>query len=161
MVQKRKKDKPQNEVIDDIPEEEKLRLIEATGLLNNFKEAERERSGQSDEDDPNNYGFTFQAFLYTIPLCAVYSMMDILVHKQYNEDVTFIPFSTRVIKISPSSILCGCHLIWVINKANYYGVMRRCPSLATLWVYFVVQLRLVPAALSLNGFIELVPRKDF
>ncbi|CAG8502681.1 19761_t:CDS:1 [Racocetra fulgida] len=106
MVQKRKKDKPQNEVIDDIPEEETLRLIKSTGLLNTFKEAERERSEQRDEDDPNNYGFTFQAFLYTIPLCAVYSMMDIVVHKQYNEDVTFIPFSTRVIKISPRKCIC-------------------------------------------------------
>ncbi|CAG8472474.1 23279_t:CDS:2 [Cetraspora pellucida] len=160
-IQKRKKDKPQNEVIDDIPEEEKLRLIKSTGLFNTLKGAERERSEQIDQDDPTNYGFTFQAFIYTIPLCAVYSMMDILVHKQYNQDVAFIPFSTRVIKISPSSILCGCHLIWVINKANYYGVMRRCPSLATLWVYFVVQLRLVPAALSLNSFYRISTEKGF
>ncbi|RIB13677.1 hypothetical protein C2G38_1901660, partial [Gigaspora rosea] len=172
-TQKRqKKNKPQNEVIDDIPEEEKLRLIKSTGLFNKL-EAENERREQIDQNDPFNYGFTFQAFLYTIPLCAVYSMLDVVVHRQYNEDVSFIPFSARVIKMAPiiwifvyytnkhvnknwiqllmflGSILCGSHLIWVINKASYYGVMRRCPSLATLWVYFIVQLRLLPSVLSL------------
>ncbi|CAG8612796.1 15750_t:CDS:2 [Gigaspora rosea] len=144
-------------LIDDIPEEEKLRLIKSTGLFNKL-EAENERREQIDQNDPFNYGFTFQAFLYTIPLCAVYSMLDVVVHRQYNEDVSFIPFSARVIKMAPSSILCGSHLIWVINKASYYGVMRRCPSLATLWVYFIVQLRLLPSVLSLgfNSFIEMV-----
>ncbi|CAG8639895.1 10879_t:CDS:1, partial [Scutellospora calospora] len=45
MVQKRKKDTSQtkNEEIDDIPEEEKLRLINSTGLFKTLKEAERER----------------------------------------------------------------------------------------------------------------------
>ncbi|CAG8650420.1 9341_t:CDS:2, partial [Dentiscutata erythropus] len=162
------------EFADDIPDEEKIRLIKSTGLFNKLKEAEKEHSEQIDQNDPFHYGFTFQAFIYTIPLCAVYSMLDVVVHRQYNEEVTFIPFSTRVVKIAPllwvfvyytnkyanknwlqvlmflGSILCGCHLIWVINKANYYGVMRRCPSLATLWVYFVVQLRLLPSVLSLG-----------
>ena len=95
---------------DDIPDEEKLRLIRETGIMDKFKNVEivdvnkalRENKNKSmkgnddvsssnsnredEEDDPFKYGYTFQAFLYTIPLCATYSMMDILVHKQYNQD---------------------------------------------------------------------------
>ncbi len=92
---------------DDIPDEEKLRLIKETGIMDKFKNVEivdvnkalRENKNKSmkgnddvsssnsnredEEDDPFKYGYTFQAFLYTIPLCATYSMMDILVHKFY------------------------------------------------------------------------------
>ncbi|CAG8548533.1 344_t:CDS:2 [Acaulospora morrowiae] len=160
-----------SQAVDDIPDEEKIRLIKSTGLLKNLKESKKVSSEL--EDDPFEYGFTFQAFLYTIPLCAVFSVMDILVHRQYNEEVLFSPFATRVAKVAPilwilvyftnknvnknwvqlsmflGSLACGSYLLWVINRANYYGVMRRCPSLATLWVYLVIQLRLLPSVLSL------------
>jgi len=166
-------------VEDDIPDEEKIRLIKETGLFKSLNDAEREQrpSGEKSaedegEEDPN-FGFTFQAFLYTIPLSAVYTLMDILVHRQYSEDVVFWPFVTRIAKVAPilwifvyfsnsrvnrpwmqflmfiGSIACGSYLIYVVNKVSYYGVMRRCPPLATLWVYFVVQLKLVPSILSL------------
>jgi hypothetical protein len=47
------------------------------------------------------------------------------------------------------SIGCGCYLIYIFNKISYYGVMRKCPPISTLWIYFVLQLNLIPSALSL------------
>lgn len=91
--------------IDDIPDDEKMRLIKESGIFKTLKQAETDRQEQSLTevvDDPFAYGPTFQAFLYTIPLCSVYSIMDILVHRQYNQEVSFFPFSTRVLKIAPS-----------------------------------------------------------
>ena len=93
----RKKAKNEDSV-DDIPEEEKIRLIKETGLLKNFEKVEFEQTDVEDE----YYDWTFLAFLYTIPLCSVYCVMDIMVHKQYNQDVEFMPFFVRVAKMSPS-----------------------------------------------------------
>ncbi|CAI2162629.1 5363_t:CDS:2 [Funneliformis geosporum] len=134
--------------IDDIPDDEKMRLINESGIKEMFEKIEPVRQEKTLEEYLD-HGPTFQAFLYTIPLCSVYTVMDILVHRQYNEDVSIFPFSTRVLKIAPSSIGCGCYLIYVLNKISYYGVMRRCPPLATLWIYFVIQLNLWPSVLSL------------
>ncbi|CAG8523405.1 1264_t:CDS:2 [Diversispora eburnea] len=194
------------EILDDIPEDEKIRLIKSTGILENFKESgvrivqtevgkepkireikegeEEEREGEKREseeieeeegEDPYAHGIVFQAFLYTIPLCAVYCVMDILVHRQYSETVLLFPVATRIFRVSPllwglvyytnknvsknwmqllmfmGSLICGSYLIWVVNNANYIGVMKRCPPLATLWIYFVIQLRLLPSCLSLLG----------
>ncbi|CAG8444173.1 14354_t:CDS:2 [Ambispora leptoticha] len=171
--------------IDDIPDSEKFRLIEQSGLFKNLSSTQREKLNlksdksssssmpkleviRQDTDEEPHFGWGFQAILYTIPLCSVYCVMDILIHRQFNEDVTFWPFFNRVIKIAPiyytnknltkpwlqflmfiGAIGCGCYLIWVINKVSYFGVMKRCPPLATLWIYFVAQLRLLPAVISL------------
>ncbi|CAG8513039.1 3534_t:CDS:2 [Paraglomus occultum] len=164
-----RKNAKKKDPVDDIPEEEKIRLIKETGLLKNFEKVEFNQTGVEDE----YYGWTFLAFLYTIPLCSVYCVMDIMVHRQYNQDVEFMPFFVRVAKMSPilwvfvyfsnkychrplvqfamflGSIFCGCYVVYLLQKAPYLGVMRRCPPLSTLWTYFVAQLRLPPAVLSL------------
>nr|CAG8576595.1 10677_t:CDS:2 [Entrophospora candida] len=155
---------------DDIPDDEKLRLIKETGIMNNFKNVEIVDVNKALKENKFNTG---KAILYTIPLCATYSMMDILVHKQYNQDVLFDELIIKLVKIIPivwifvyftnkyveknwiqipmffGSILCGSYLIYIVNKSSYYGVMRRCPPLATLWIYFVMQLRLTPSVFSL------------
>ncbi|CAG8584898.1 13731_t:CDS:2 [Acaulospora colombiana] len=101
----RKRNNPTSspEVVDDIPDEEKIRLIKSTGLLKDLKESKKGFSEREVkwEDDPFAYGFTFQAFLYTIPLCAVYSVMDILVHRQYNQEILILSLITRVVKVAP------------------------------------------------------------
>jgi hypothetical protein len=96
--------------IDDIPDDEKMRLIKESGIFKTLKQAEADRQERSsvavETDDPYAHGPIFKAFIYTIPLCSVYSVMDILVHRQYNEDVSFLPFSIRVLKIAPSKYCC-------------------------------------------------------
>ena len=103
-IRSSKKSPTYSSEIDDIPDDEKMRLINESGIKEMFKKVEIDRQGKSleKEVDPFAYGPTFQAFLYTIPLCSVYAVMDIFVHRQYNEDVSFFPFSTRVLKIAPS-----------------------------------------------------------
>ncbi|RGB26955.1 hypothetical protein C1646_719900 [Rhizophagus diaphanus] len=163
--------------IDDIPDDEKMRLIKESGIFKTLNQVETERQERSsvveEDDDPYAHGPIFKAFIYTIPLCSVYSVMDILVHRQYNEDVSFLPFSARVLKMAPilwffvyytnknvnktwmqafmflGSIVCGSYMIYIFNKISYSGVMRKCPPVSTLWIYFVLQLNLLPSALSL------------
>src|SRR6266542_4360433 len=105
-IRSSKKSPTYSSEIDDIPDDEKMRLIKESGIFKTLKQAETERQEQdlvaAETDDPFAHGPIFQAFIYTIPLCSVYSIMDILVHRQYNEDVSFLPFSTRVLKIAPS-----------------------------------------------------------
>ncbi|KAG9294027.1 hypothetical protein G9A89_019365 [Geosiphon pyriformis] len=167
-----------NPELDDIPDIEKFRLVEASGLFPNLTPAQRKKLASSSkksssQDEEQQFGHGFQAILYTIPLCSVYCVMDMLVHRQFNENVTFWPFFNRVLKAAPIMLIlvyytnkyaakplvqflmflgaigCGCYLIWIINKISYLGVMRRCPPLASLWIYFVVQMRLAPAVASL------------
>jgi hypothetical protein len=103
--------------VDDIPDDEKFRLIKESGLFKNFKKAAPDQFNSSsinnfsgtvlkeshdDEPHPDHW---FQAFLYTIPMCSVYTVMDILVHRQFNEDVTFWPFFIRLLKVAPSESL--------------------------------------------------------
>ena len=86
-----KKSPTYSQEIDDIPDDEKRRLINESGITEMFKKVEIDRQEKSlEEEDPFAHGPTFQAFLYTIPLCSVYTVMDIFVHRQYNEDVSFL-----------------------------------------------------------------------
>lgn len=45
----------------------------------------------------------------------------------------------------------GCYLIHITNSYGYLAVMKRAPPLGCLWVWSVVELELVWAALSLLG----------
>lgn len=50
---------------------------------------------------------------------------------------------------SAMSIMSGCHLIYISNEYSYLAVMKQAPSLGCLWVWSVIELDLLPAALSL------------
>ena len=41
-----------------------------------------------------------------------------------------------------TGMLCGSYLLYITSKASMYGTMLQAPGLATLWVYFIVQLDL-------------------
>jgi hypothetical protein len=99
-TQEERRQRKKRQDIDDIPDDEKRRLIRDSGLL---EKVERIDDGDLSED--LYYGWTFQAFLYTIPLCSVYCVMDILVHRQYSEEIEFLPFFIRIVKLSPGKIM--------------------------------------------------------
>ncbi|KAM0818534.1 hypothetical protein AB5N19_04346 [Seiridium cardinale] len=48
-----------------------------------------------------------------------------------------------------TSVLCGCYLIYISNTFSYLAVMKQAPSLGCLWVWSVIEMNLLPAALSL------------
>lgn len=47
------------------------------------------------------------------------------------------------------SILVGSFLMYTLRHSPSLGQMMRAPGLATVWVYFVVQLDLLPAVITL------------
>lgn len=47
------------------------------------------------------------------------------------------------------SVLAGSRLIYLINLGPWLLNMEQCPPLATLWVYTIIQLDLIPAVSSL------------
>jgi hypothetical protein len=45
----------------------------------------------------------------------------------------------------------GCYLLHLINTSPAYGIMRQCPGLATIWIYTVFLMDLLPTVGSLAG----------
>lgn len=51
--------------------------------------------------------------------------------------------------MSVLAVLAGSFLLYTINHTPSLGQMMRSPGLATVWIYLIIQLDLVPATLSL------------
>ena len=47
--------------------------------------------------------------------------------------------------------ITGCYLIYLTNDKGYYAVMKRAPSMGTVWVWCVLELGLVGAVLGVIG----------
>jgi hypothetical protein len=47
------------------------------------------------------------------------------------------------------SALVGSFLMYTLRHSPSLGQMMRAPGLATVWVYFIIQLDLIPAVLTL------------
>ena len=45
----------------------------------------------------------------------------------------------------------GCYLIYLTNDKGYYAVMKNAPGIGTLWVFAILELRLVGALLGVLG----------
>lgn len=56
--------------------------------------------------------------------------------------------STQVL-MSIGSTLVGSFLLYTLRHSPSLGQMMRAPGLATVWIYFIVQLDLLPATLTL------------
>ncbi|RKP08937.1 hypothetical protein THASP1DRAFT_14922 [Thamnocephalis sphaerospora] len=159
-----------------IPDNEKMRLIRESGILHQIPKKARQPSQASAANGPPlGEDYLFLAILYTIPFTTVYAIMDALIHQQYNEEATFTEVSLRVLKVAPVlfaliyltnkyrkqiwmrmllpgvSAASGCYLLHLINNSPAYGIMRQCPGLATIWIYTVFIMDLLPALGSLAG----------
>jgi hypothetical protein len=47
------------------------------------------------------------------------------------------------------SVAAGCWAVKAVNTAGYYAVMKRIPSVGTLWIWAVIEMDLLFAVLSL------------
>lgn len=56
--------------------------------------------------------------------------------------------STQVLMAIGSSF-AGSLLMYTLKRSPSLGQMMRAPGLATIWIYFIVQLDLIPATLTL------------
>jgi len=115
----------------------------------------------------------FNAVLLIIPFSAILLLMEILIRHQYGKTASFEVIMDRMVPGVPIlslfifyttrykqdrrmqtllfgiSVAVGSRMIFLLNHASWLVNMKQCPPLATLWIYTVVQLDLVPAVLSL------------
>ncbi|KAL0091315.1 hypothetical protein J3Q64DRAFT_1807264 [Phycomyces blakesleeanus] len=157
---------PQN---DNVPEAEKMRLFESTGLLQKVKQREAELAKQH----TTSTEYLWQAIFMSIPFAFLLGTFDITVKVQFSEPWTYsgllikslksipalIPFiyltnrykSSNITQtiMATSSVVVGSFLLYTMHHSPSLGQMMRAPGLATIWVYFVVQLNLLPAVISL------------
>jgi len=148
----------------DIPENEKWRLIHESGVL----KAEASKGLDSDLESP-----IFDTILFVIPFSFLYLMMDMLVHMQYGQHPSTRDYVQRLSTAVPvlfllvyninhrkswrrvqlglfvASLLLGMRLVWIVNHAPWYVIIKQGPPLATLWVYAIAVLDLTGAVTSL------------
>jgi hypothetical protein len=115
------------------------------------------------------------AIFYAISLTMLHLTLDVLVHNQYAETIKWDAITRRTMTTFPSlmimlyflhpragehwaqavfligSIVAGCYLSWASSEQPFFAVMKVAPPLGTLWVWFVLELRLELAMASLFG----------
>ena len=91
-------------LIDDIPDAEKWRLIKESGLLDKINKNEQGEETNQDFTQPPPDEFLFDAFIYSIPFTTLFIVMDLLVLKQYGEDVLMKTLAFTFIKMFPGKI---------------------------------------------------------
>ncbi|PWZ00485.1 hypothetical protein BCV70DRAFT_216671 [Testicularia cyperi] len=119
--------------------------------------------------------------IWTMPFGFMYTLLDVLVRQQYGETVGFFDQGKRLVGAIPLlalfiyynltsrrkvllqvilfsiSVVCGCSLIYIVNKSPYDVVVQRVAPLGTLWIFAVVRLDLLPACVGLAivaGFVQ-------
>ncbi|KAJ2402337.1 hypothetical protein GGI23_000782 [Coemansia sp. RSA 2559] len=109
-------------LIDDIPDNEKMRLIRESGILKKYSHRTKENGANAsdiDEDeliDPdelevlqNEYDSQIKdippwmdALIYTVALAAIYGLFEALVNQQYSMDITMLDVLLRMAKATPA-----------------------------------------------------------
>ncbi|KAF8517843.1 hypothetical protein JB92DRAFT_2809684 [Gautieria morchelliformis] len=164
MAKRKAKSKGPENTLQDISEAEQWRLINETRILDKVEESH----ASLDTADA-----IFNAILFIIPFSCLYLMMDILIHQQYGKHPSPREFAGRLLTAVPvlsififytshhkhkrltqvglflASIAAGTRLIWLVNRAPWLVVIRQCPPLATVWIYAIAVLNLLPAVIGL------------
>ncbi|KAH7916190.1 hypothetical protein BJ138DRAFT_1076025 [Hygrophoropsis aurantiaca] len=170
-----RKDKTKSPPNTEISEDEQWRLIQESGVLQKVAQSD----GAAVETSPDDDGRIplaeelFSAAVLLIPFSSFLLLMDILIHQQYAKHPTPWEFAERLMNSVPIlsvfifytsrykadrrmqvalfilSLGVGPRMIWLINRGSWLVNMRQCPRFATIWLYTVVQLELIPAVVSL------------
>ncbi|EIE82622.1 hypothetical protein G6F46_008647 [Rhizopus delemar] len=157
---------------DNIPEEEKMRLLNQTGLLQKVKKREEELKQQKQEP-ATTAEHIYMAIFLSIPFAILLATFDVVVKVQYFENWSYTGMALKAIKSAPAlapfiyltsryrserltqasmsviAVFAGSFLMYTIKHTPSLGQMMRAPGLATVWIYLIVQLDLLPATLSL------------
>ncbi|KAF2838154.1 hypothetical protein M501DRAFT_1005017 [Patellaria atrata CBS 101060] len=139
-----------------------------------FEKRTDDPSGSSTEED---FGPVGDALLYTLSLSMLHFTLDVIVHHQYRESISWSEIVTRMLAAMPvlfvvvyimhtetanrfqvvrqgvflgTAIAAGCYMVYSANVHGYYAVMKRAPPIGTLWVWGVVELKLPWALVSLG-----------
>lgn len=112
------------------------------------------------------------AFSFAVPLTMMLFAFDVLVHRQYRQELEYWLIFLRCSKAFPAiwtihyffhdrrawlsvrlfllsmGIAAGCWLVQAVNTKGYYAVMKRTPPLATLCIWAVIELDITFAILN-------------
>ncbi|KAJ2492585.1 hypothetical protein IWW37_001340 [Coemansia sp. RSA 2050] len=125
-------------LIDEIPDNEKMRLIRESGIMNKYAK-DKNRGTGSDVDEEDLYQYEdeeeriptwMDALIYTVALAAVYGLFEALVNQQYNVEVTFMEVVERMAKSVPA-IYCIVFLTCRYRRmrlVNLLMLMASCAS---------------------------------
>ncbi|ORX56151.1 hypothetical protein DM01DRAFT_329883 [Hesseltinella vesiculosa] len=152
-----------------ISEQDQDRLIGQSGLMKRARERELELKRQQ----ITTAQYVWQAVFLCIPFGFLLGAFDVTVKVQYDEPWDITSLLLRSAKAAPAlfpviyltnrykakrvtqvmmvmmSILVGSFLLYTLKHSPSLGQMLRAPGLSTVWVYFIVQLDLLPAVTSL------------
>ncbi|KAF9434770.1 hypothetical protein BGZ76_007431 [Entomortierella beljakovae] len=158
--------------IDDIPDPEKWRIINESGIMEQVGARER-RLKRNEEVAEEDRDYIFEGVFFSIPTTCLFIVMDILVHRQYGETYTGPEVVKKALKVFPAilimvyysnkfklskftqgamfivSTICGCYFLHTMYRSPALGIMLRAPGVITILVYCIIQLQLLPAVISL------------
>ncbi|KAJ2877374.1 hypothetical protein FB639_003790 [Coemansia asiatica] len=119
-------------LIDDIPDNEKLRLIRESGLLKKYAKTKNNGTGSDiDEDEAMDFAQDMMggdeekiptwmdALIYTIGLVAIYGLFEALVNQQYNVEITMLEVVERMAKAVPAIYF----IVYVSQKYRHIRVV--------------------------------------
>ncbi|ORZ34780.1 hypothetical protein BCR44DRAFT_115695 [Catenaria anguillulae PL171] len=149
---------------EELDDDEKWRLVNESGVLQKL----------NPPTTASTSVIATAAFLFTIPLAALFVLMEILVHQQFSEERTAMQVAReRLPTVGPAlyvlvflvhyfvnsdwlqycmtfgAAALGSRMMYLVLGQHTYGVMLSVPGIAVGWIYFIAQLRLSLAMGSL------------
>ncbi|KAJ9618893.1 hypothetical protein H2203_008709 [Taxawa tesnikishii (nom. ined.)] len=118
-----------------------------------------------------------EALFFTSTLGMLHFTLDVLVYNQYRQEIEWNAILMHTAKILPilffliytmhsqtasrfpiarqlfylaTAVAAGCYMIYAGNTYSYYAVMKRAPSIGTLWVWSIIESGLAYALLGLS-----------
>lgn len=89
---------------DNIPEEEKMRLLNQTGLLQKVKKREEELKQQKQEP-ATTAEHIYMAIFLSIPFAILLATFDVVVKVQYFENWSYTGMALKAIKSAPGNLI--------------------------------------------------------
>ncbi|KAI9223635.1 hypothetical protein BC828DRAFT_375427 [Blastocladiella britannica] len=153
--------------LDDIPDDDKWRMVEESGILKKLDLSEHQK--------PVALSVVATASLFfTVPLFLLMIMFEVLVGQQFSEDKDFVQLcrdkvttalpalfvvvflvhrfaNTNIVQYGMllASIVLGSRMMQLVLGTHTYGEMMSVPGIAVAWIYFIAQMQLLLACLSL------------
>ncbi|ORZ14592.1 hypothetical protein BCR42DRAFT_492408 [Absidia repens] len=155
------------------PTQDEFIQQKAGGLFEQAKLREAELKRQAQQQSISTAQYIWQAIFLSIPFGLLLAAFDVTVKVQFDEPWDYYGLFLKTVKSAPAlcpfiyltnrhkssywtqgimtagSLFVGAFLLYTLQHSPSLGQMLRAPGLATIWVYFIVQLDLLPAVASL------------
>ncbi|KAF1957981.1 hypothetical protein CC80DRAFT_37850 [Byssothecium circinans] len=153
------------------------------------KELGREQPEEGDTaTEGESLGPLGDAILYSMTMAMLHLTFDVLVYSQYREAIiwdeiikraasalpiffflvylTHVDFSIRFpvlrnLLFLVGGVTAGCYLVFSGNKHGYFYVMKAAPPVGTLWIWSVVEMDVLFAALNAAAVLGYSKWNDF